>query len=125
MAVKLKRIAIFVKEMEKSLDFYRILGLEIPESANEEPHVEVAYNDVILAFDTWETAGIILGNQQEPAGYRMELAFQFDSKEALDESYGRLKERGHTGHLEPNDTPWGERYAIIKDPDGNLISLVA
>ncbi|WP_068621571.1 VOC family protein [Paenibacillus tuaregi] len=125
MAVKLKRIAFFVKEMKKSLEFYRILGLEIPENANGEAHVEVAYHDVLLAFDTLEAAEMVLGVKQEPAGYRMEIAFQLDSKEALDETYDRLTERGYKGHLEPNDTPWNERYAIIKDPDGNLISLVA
>ncbi|AOK88323.1 VOC family protein [Paenibacillus sp. SEL1] len=125
MAVKLKRLSIFVKEMKRSLDFYRTLGLEIPERVNEEHHIEVAYNDVILSFDTWESAQMILGDQQKPAGYRMEIAFQFDSKEALDESYSRLTVQGYEGHFEPNDTPWGERYAIIKDPDGNLISLVA
>ncbi|CAH1226591.1 VOC family protein [Paenibacillus sp. JJ-223] len=125
MAVKLKRLSIYVKEMKKSLDFYRALGLEIPEKANEEHHFEVPYNDIILSFDTWESAQTILGDQPKPAGYRMELAFQFDSKEALDESYCRLTVRGYEGHFEPNDTPWGERYAIIKDPDGNLISLVA
>jgi len=32
--------------------------------------------------------------------------------------------QGYKGHTEPTDTPWGECYAIIKDPDDNLISLV-
>ena len=125
MAVKVKRIAIYAEELQRTLDFYRMLGLEIPASANEEHHVEVEHHGLRLAFDTRESAQAVLGSWEGPVGYRMELAFQFDSREALDETYRRLTARGSIGHLEPRDTPWGERYAIVKDPDGNLISLVA
>jgi uncharacterized glyoxalase superfamily protein PhnB len=67
----------------------------------------------------------ILDGCEEPVGHRMEFAFQFDSREALDELYRQLTVKGYTGYREPQDTPWGERYAIVKDPDGNLVSLVA
>ncbi|WP_405153451.1 VOC family protein [Paenibacillus sp. FSL K6-0108] len=125
MAIKLKRIGIFVEEMKRALDFYRLLGFEIPASANDEQHVEVECNGLILAFDTRETVQTILGSLPEPIGNRMEIAFHLDSRETLDESYRRLTAQGYTRQLEPSDTPWGERYAIIKDPDGNLVSLVA
>lgn len=125
MTVKLKRVAIFVEQMQRALDFYRMLGFEIPESANEEHHVEVEQNGVLLAFGTWESAQIILDSPDKPVAHRMELAFQFDSREALDEVYGRLTAQGFIGHREPRDLPWGERYAIVIDPDGNLVSLVA
>lgn len=125
MIVTLKRVSIFVGQMKRSLDFYRLLGLEIPENANEEQHVEVEHHGFRLAFDTQETVQVIFGRWEEPVGYRVELAFQFESHEALDESYRRLTAHGYDGHLEPHDTPWGERYAIVKDPDGNLVSLFA
>ncbi len=125
MTVKLKRVAIFVEQMKRALDFYRMLGLEIPESANEEHHVEVEHNGIRLAFSTRESAQVVLDGWEEPVGYRIELAFQFDSREALDELYRQLTVHGYIGHRGPRDTPWGERYAIVKDPDGNLISLVA
>lgn len=125
MTVKVKRVAIFVERMDRALNFYRTLGLEIPASADEEHHVEVEQNGFRLAFDTWEMAEGILGGSGKPTGHRMELAFQFDGREALDESYRRLTAQGYTGYLAPQDTPWGERYAIVKDPDGNLVSMVA
>ncbi|MDR9855475.1 VOC family protein [Paenibacillus sp. VCA1] len=123
--MKLKRIGIFVEEMKRALDFYRLLGFEIPASANEEQHIKVECNGIILAFDTRETVQVILGSFQEPIGNRMEIAFHLDSRETLDESYRRSTSQGYIRHLEPSDAPWGERYAIIKDPDGNLVSLVA
>ncbi|HWF79810.1 MAG TPA: VOC family protein [Streptosporangiaceae bacterium] len=32
---------------------------------------------------------------------------------------------GYEGHLEPWDARWGQRYAIVKDPDGNAVDLFA
>lgn len=124
MTVKVKRVAIYVERMDRALNFYRTLGLEIPASADEEHHVEVEQDGFRLAFDTWEMAEGILGSEK-PAGHRMELAFQFDGREALDETYHQLTAQGYTGYLAPQDTPWGERYAIVKDPDDNLVSMVA
>lgn len=125
MTVKLIRVAIFVEQMKRALDFYRMLGLEIPESANEEHHVEVEQNGLRLAFGTWESAKDIFDDREEPVGHRIEIAFQFDSREVLDELYRLLTVHGYIGYRGPRDTPWGERYAIVKDPDGNLISIVA
>src|SRR6266487_2250142 len=31
----------------------------------------------------------------------------------------------HPGSLEPYDAPWGQRYATILDPDGNMVDLFA
>lgn len=125
MTVKLKRVAIFVGQMKRALDFYRMIGLEIPESANEEQHVEVEQSGLRLSFDLWELAKVVFDGLEEPVGNRIELAFQFDSREVLDELYRQLTVHGYIGYRGPWDTPWGERYAIVKDPDGNLISLVA
>lgn len=32
---------------------------------------------------------------------------------------------GHRGHLEPWDAVWGQRYAVVLDPDGCGVSLLA
>ncbi|MFC5702635.1 VOC family protein [Cohnella faecalis] len=125
MGIKFDMIGIVVKDMRKALDFYRVLGLEIPESANDAPHVEVAQDGFRLAFDSQEMIKDIYGGWEEPAGHRIELAFLCDSREAVDELFNRITERGYRGHREPWDAFWGQRYAIVEDPDGNLISLFA
>ncbi|XEC96076.1 VOC family protein [Paenibacillus tarimensis] len=125
MGIKLDMVGIVVKDMKKSLDFYRILGLKIPELANYEQHVEVAQNGFRLAFDTQEMIKDIYGGWDEPIGHRIELAFLCDSREAVDELFNQIREHGFSGHREPWDAVWGQRYAIVQDPDGNLISLFA
>ncbi|WP_168123662.1 VOC family protein [Paenibacillus sp. HB172176] len=125
MTVKLKRVAIYVEEMKRALDFYRMLGLAIPDGADEAHHVDVEQDGMVFAFDMVESVKSVIEGWEKPAGYRTELAFQLSNSEALDDMYRKLTALGHAGCLEPRDTPWGERYAIITDPDGNLISLVA
>lgn len=125
MGIKLDMIGIVVKDMKQALDFYRVLGFDIPESTNEEPHAEVEQTGFRLAFDTQEIAKEVYGSWEEPYGHRVELAFKCDSGDALDELYTKIIQSGYDGYREPWDAFWGQRYAIVKDPDGNLISLFA
>ncbi|GMK37081.1 glyoxalase [Paenibacillus sp. CCS19] len=125
MTVKLKRVAIYVEEMKRALDFYRVLGLAIPDGADEAHHVDVEQEGIVFAFDMVDSVKRVFDGWEDPVGCRTELAFQFSSNEALEDVYRQLTTLGYDGFLEPRDTPWGERYAIIKDPDNNLISLVA
>ncbi|KQL48478.1 glyoxalase [Brevibacillus choshinensis] len=125
MGIKLDMVGIVVQDMKKSLDFYRVLGLEIPERANTEMHVEVAQDGLRLAFDTVEVAKGVYGSWDEPTGHRIELAFLCDSADALNALYEKLMHHCYVGHREPWDAFWGQRYAIVTDPDGNLISLFA
>jgi hypothetical protein len=30
---------------------------------------------------------------------------------------------GYDGHKAPWDAPWGQRYALVRDPDGNAVDL--
>ncbi|MEC4019520.1 VOC family protein, partial [Streptomyces sp. H27-D2] len=32
---------------------------------------------------------------------------------------------GYTGHKQPWDAFWGQRYASVQDPDGNTVDLFA
>jgi uncharacterized glyoxalase superfamily protein PhnB len=43
----------------------------------------------------------------------------------VDAAYGELTAAGHHGEREPFDAPWGQRYAVVQDPDGNGVDLYA
>ncbi len=126
MAITLNVVGIAVKNMGESLRFYRVLGLDIPEGQDTEPHVEAVLPGLRLAWDTVELLKEVYGEwTDEPRGHRIELAFQCDSRAEVDERYTRIVEHGYRGHKAPWDAFWGQRYAIVEDPDGNLISLYA
>ncbi len=51
--------------------------------------------------------------------------FGLDSPAEVDTMFERLTQAGHPGALEPYDAPWGQRYATVLDPDGNMVDLFA
>ncbi|GAC1322422.1 MAG: VOC family protein [Chloroflexota bacterium] len=126
MAVTLDMIGIAVRNMSDSLRFYRMLGLDIPEGQETEPHVEVAREGIRIAWDTVDLLEQVYGGWvADPIGHRIEIAFKCDSPAEVDATYAHVTEYGYVGHREPWDAFWGQRYAILQDPDGNLISLFA
>ena len=113
--------------MAVSLAFYRRLGLAIPADADAAPHVEVALpGGLRLAFDTEETIRSFDSSWTGPTGGpRSSLAFACDSPAEVDATYAALVGSGSKGHLDPWDAFWGQRYAVVLDPDGAHVDLFA
>ena len=124
---QLDMIGIVVEDMARSLAFYRQLGLDIPAGADSEPHVEVALpGGIRLAWDTVETIQSIDPTHQPSSGSSgIGLAFLVDGPDEVDATYEKLVAAGFHGHKEPWDAFWGQRYALIQDPDGNAVDLFA
>ena len=55
----------------------------------------------------------------------MSLAFRCDTPAEVDRTYDELIALGYEGHKPPWDAFWGQRYAEVLDPDGNLADLFA
>jgi catechol 2,3-dioxygenase-like lactoylglutathione lyase family enzyme len=125
MAATLGVIGVVVEDMARSLAFYRRLGLEVPDGAEREPHVEVGLpGGLKLAFDTAETIRSFDPSWTPASGSpRMSLAFACDAPAEVDKVYGELVAAGYEGHKEPWDAFWGMRYAVLHDPDGNGVDL--
>lgn len=126
MTVKPAVVELVVDDLAASLAFYRRLGLDVPTGVEHEPHVEVPFGGLRLAFDTVDTVRSIDPGWTPPRGGRdMALAFQCDTPAEVDETYAHLTAAGATGEHEPWDAPWGMRYAVVHDPDGHQIDLFA
>ncbi|QNG20823.1 glyoxalase [Rhodococcus triatomae] len=120
-------VELVATDMAKTLDFYRELGLEIPADADTAPHVEYTLpGGIRLMWDTAEMIRSLMPGWTEPIGEdRLSLAFDCHSPAGVDETYSRLTDLGHLGSTAPWDAPWGQRYAIVEDPDGRSIDLFA
>jgi uncharacterized glyoxalase superfamily protein PhnB len=119
-------IGITVHDMGAALRFYRALGLAVPEGVDDEPHVEVITpNGYRIAWDTVELARSLDPAWQEPVGHRIGMAFKCADPADVDATYARLVDAGHVGHTPPWDAFWGQRYAVVLDPDGNKVDLFA
>jgi catechol 2,3-dioxygenase-like lactoylglutathione lyase family enzyme len=126
MAIKPDMIGMIVRDMAATLRFYRLLGLDIPEGVEAEPYVEVITpNGYRLSWNAVAMVKEFYPEWHEPQGHRMSLAFKCDSPAEVDATYHRLAESGYEGYKEPWDAFWGQRYAMVKDPDGNPVDLFA
>ncbi|MEX2570370.1 MAG: VOC family protein [Gemmatimonadota bacterium] len=125
MKPKLDLIGLVVQDMARSLQFYRHLGLEIPEEADQQPHVELPLpGGARLAWDTVDTVQSFDPTWSPPVGSaRIGLAFRCDRPAEVDAAYERLVDLGYQGHKAPWDAFWGQRYALLRDPDGNSVDL--
>jgi uncharacterized glyoxalase superfamily protein PhnB len=120
-------IGIVVADMARSLSFYRHLGVDVPSDADSQQHVEVALpGGIRLAWDRVEQV------QSFDPGYRpssdtsgIALAFRLDTATDVDATYEKLVGTGCQGHKAPWDAFWGQRYAVLHDPDGNSVDLFA
>jgi uncharacterized glyoxalase superfamily protein PhnB len=116
-------VEIATKDLQRALDFYRLLGLDVPEP--DGPHVEVELpGGNKLAFDKEEIiAGMHPGWTPPTQPGRVALAFALGKPSEVDALFERLTAAGHPGALEPFDAPWGQRYATVTDPDGTSVDL--
>ena len=121
----LNAIGIAASDMAESIRFYRLLGLEMPETPDE-GHVEASLpNGVRLMLDSEETIVSFLPDWKRENGNQISLAFECGSPAEVDELYALVTEAGFEGEKEPWDAFWGQRYALLGDPDGVRINLYA
>jgi catechol 2,3-dioxygenase-like lactoylglutathione lyase family enzyme len=125
MSARLDVIGLVVADMARSLAFYRELGIEFAADADQEGHVEATLpGGMRLAFDTVDEIHKFDPDWEQPTGAgRIGLAFLGDSPSDVDATYRRLVSAGYDGHREPWDAFWGQRYASLRDPDGNGVDL--
>jgi uncharacterized glyoxalase superfamily protein PhnB len=120
----LNAIGIVASDLVESIRYYRLLGVEFPESG--EGHVEATLpGGLRLMLDSEDVVRSFLPDWQRETGNHISLAFELASPAEVDAVYGRVTAAGFEGEKEPWDAFWGQRYALLGDPDGVRINLYA
>ncbi|KXO88282.1 glyoxalase [Tsukamurella pulmonis] len=119
-------IGMVTEDLPASLAFYRRLGLDIPDGAERQPHVEAALPGGMRLM--WDTAAVI--RSMEPGwvkqpGQNATLCVLCSSPAVVDEVHDELVAAGSPSAMAPFDAPWGQRYAGVLDPDGYQVQLFA
>ena len=122
---QLNAIGIVVSDMATSIRYYRLLGLDLPDTP-EEGHVEATMpSGTRLMLDSEEVLRSFRPDWSRQTGNQLSLAFECSSPAEVDEVYARMTGGGFHGEKEPWDAFWGQRYAQLHDPDGVSIDLYA
>ena len=129
MARELYMLGIVVKDMAAALAFYRRLDLAIPEGSESQSHVQVPMGGGLTLFldsnpTVWDPN--FAGVQPRPSGrgsYGTILEFYLKTRDAVDQTYADLVAGGYASHAAPYATPFNMYFAMVYDPDGNLVLL--
>ena len=121
----LDQLNLVVKDMEAAVDFYRRLGLDLPDRDPvwDDHHREAAVpGGFVLELDSATFASRWDEGWRGGMGV---LGFKLSSRDAVDRLYAELTGAGYAGQQEPYDAFWGARYAVVEDPDGNAVGLMS
>ena len=129
----LDQMNLVVSDMERSIAFYRLIGLDIGDDAiwstqSGAHHVVMRMPDGFeLALDSRALAAVYNAGWQpaDASGGQTVMSFRLADAAEVDEVYRRATAAGHASSQPPYYTFWGSRYAIVVDPDGNHVGLMA
>ena len=119
-------VNVFTHDIEAALGFYQgVLGLpetfRTPREGRPE-HVEMTAGGFVLAVSTAEAARRVHGLEVEAGRPAMSLVFWVDD---VDATFDAVTAAGAPAVSTPHDTGNDNRNAVVRDPDGTLVELVA
>ena|SRR5690242_4307201 len=122
----LAAIGVVTADMASSCRFYALLGVEVGEPPEGEDHFEVTLpSGIRLMWDSVTLIKQIDPDWQPPVGQRLGLAFECGSAAEVDSTHTAVVAAGFGSKNDPWDAFWGQRYAQVVDPDGNVVDLFA
>jgi uncharacterized glyoxalase superfamily protein PhnB len=122
---ELNAVGIAVSNMAESIRFYRALGLDVPETPGE-GHVDAFLpNGVRFMLDGEDVMRSFMPEWTRENGNQISIALECASPAEVDEVHGRVVAAGFDSEKDPWDAFWGQRYALLIDPDGVRVSLYA
>ena len=128
----LDQVNVISGDLQRSLDFYRLLGAvfprPLPNSSGQLFHVNSEPHDgARLELDSAEFAPVWNAGWAGRADLqgRVVLGFRIATRDGVDQRFNSLTSASYRELQPPFDAFWGARYAIVEDPDGVAIGLMS
>jgi lactoylglutathione lyase len=119
-------VNLYTRDIEAGIRFYRdVLGFAETFRTPAEgvpAHVELRLNGFTIGLGTVEAARDAHGVAAEPGRPAMALVVWTDD---VDRAYRELVAVGVPTVRTPHDSGNGNRNALLRDPDGNLVEIVS
>ena len=126
MSLEIYMVGVIVSDIPRAIEFYRRLGVDIPEGSEGKMHVEVKMGNMTFFLNDkrsnakWDPA-----KTEASGGYRIILEFYLKTVEAVEAKYAEMTGYGYTGHQPPFNPSPDLVFAMVDDPDGNTILMSA
>jgi predicted lactoylglutathione lyase len=123
MGIQLGMVGLDVRDLRRSIEFYRLLGIDLPEPHPDRP-VSLYRMDsgVSLVLAEGFAAGADPSWVRPEHGYQQVLEFFVGDDAAVDAEWNKLTSAGYHGRMAPTKTA-GPYAAMIDDPDGNVVLI--
>lgn len=119
-------VNLYTRNIEAGLHFYRdLLGFTETFRTPVEgipDHVELRLNGFMIGLGTVEAAARVHGVAAAPGSPAMVLVVWTDD---VDHDHAELAAAGVAVLQQPHNTGNNNRSALLRDPDGNLVEIVA
>lgn len=121
------QVNVVISDMERSLAFYRLLGVEVedmpePWSAHHRTVTNVD-DDVTIELDS----SVSVPNWASEWGESrtgVVIGFVVDSDDDVDAAVRLVEGEGHRVLQQPHNVFFGARYAVVEDPDGIAVGIM-
>jgi catechol 2,3-dioxygenase-like lactoylglutathione lyase family enzyme len=119
-------VAVASRDLARSIAFYGRLGFRFPRLGPGDRHVEAerSAGGARLMIDDATLLESLWGAPPRP-GNHAGFAVRMAGPPEVDEAVAALKAAGDKVETEAFDAPWGQRYAVVRDPDGYAVDLFA
>ena len=126
MEIQLSMMILEVRDLRASIDFYRRLGLELPDPVAGRPPVVIhRMGSGVSLLLTTSFASVYDADWARPTGgYQQLLEFYVGENAAVDQQWSALLDAGYRGRMPPTQTA-GPYAAMVDDPDGNVVLLTS
>jgi predicted lactoylglutathione lyase len=125
MGIRFGMVVLVVRDLRRSIEFYRLVGLDIADPMPERPVSVSEMNDGIsLVLITDELARRDPGWSWPRGGYQGMLEFVVVGDAAVEAEWEKLTAAGHHGRQAPARA-FGPYAAMVDDPDGNVVLISA
>jgi uncharacterized glyoxalase superfamily protein PhnB len=122
--MKIDAVGITTSNMKRTIKFYSQLGFDFSEVDTSSGHIEpkTPVGSARLMIDDYRIVESIIGQEPKPANHSP-FAINYDTVEELDKIMEDL-ENAKFSIIKPAwNADWGQRYAVVEDPDGYRVDL--
>ena len=124
--MKLDAVTVTSGDLATTAKFYECLGFRFPPLDADEAHLEAITpaGEVRLMIDSRDLMASITGEPPIPANHST-FALKCERPSDVDAVVAKVQAASFVVVKAPWDAFWGQRYAIVADPDGYRIDLFA
>jgi predicted lactoylglutathione lyase len=117
----LRQVNLVVSDLERSQTFYGRFGWEFRPMGDAALIADAG--DVLIALHLPDFVRMWNEGYDGRTGGATVLDVSVPDRASVDRLHAELTAAGHASPQEPFDAFFGSRYAVVEDPDGNLVGL--